>query len=333
MPGHTQKGLAVVIALVVGATTAAEAVAGAGGAAAPGSGDGAGGAEYGTALRSGGPPRATRFSVSPTTVTAGGSPPAVVVRLVATDERVDARVVFTPAKGTRGGPVRITLGRVRVRRTIQVTWPKGVTLRSGRYTVRLHATDAAGNALVRRGKVTGRATLTVKPKPKPKPKPEPVTSPKPAPAAPAPPGSVPTASGGNGVFPVAGPSSYTDGFGAAREGYGHQGVDIAAASGTPVVAPTAGTVRFTDYQESAAGEYLVVRLADGRDVFLAHCIRQSTTVRPGQDVAAGQPLCRVGSTGRTSGPVLHFELWPQGWRDIAGTAPVDPMPQLRAWGR
>lgn len=141
----------------------------------------------------------------------------------------------------------------------------------------------------------------------------------------------PVVPAGNGVFPVAGPYTYGDGFGVGRVGHRHQGVDLAAAEGTPIVSPTAGTVRFTDYQASAAGEYVVERLADGRDIFLAHCVRHSTVVSPGQPVAAGQRLCLVGSTGDASGPHLHFELWPQGWRDIGGTAPADPLAQLRAW--
>ncbi len=141
------------------------------------------------------------------------------------------------------------------------------------------------------------------------------------------PGSTPVA----GLFPVRGAYRFGDGFGVGRPGHRHQGVDIAAAMGTPVVSPTPGTIRFVDFQASAAGEYVVERLADGRDIFLAHCVRHSTAVRVGQVVAAGQRLCDVGSTGDSSGPHLHFELWPQGWRDVAGTSPVDPLAQLRRW--
>jgi murein DD-endopeptidase MepM/ murein hydrolase activator NlpD len=296
---------------------------------APGSNVGAGGAEYGMALKQVRPPRATRFSVSPGTVTAGGSPPSMVLRIDAGDgARVLARVVFSPAKGSGGRIVRITLGRVRVGRTLRIHWPTGTSLMAGRYVVRVHATDAGGHALERRGRTPGRAILTVKPKPKPKPTPVAPVVPA-TPVAPPAPLTPPTV--GSGVFPVQGPHAYTDTFGAQRTGYRHQGVDISASQGTPVVAPTAGTIRFTDYQASAAGEYVVQRLADGRDVFFAHCVRGSTVVRPGDAVAAGAPLCRVGATGRASGPHLHFELWPAGWRDMAGTSPVDPLAQLKAW--
>ncbi len=48
--------------------------------------------------------------------------------------------------------------------------------------------------------------------------------------------------------------------------------------------------------------------------------------------ARGQPLCAVGTTGRSSAPHLHFELWPNGWRRGAeDSAPVDPLAQLTAW--
>jgi murein DD-endopeptidase MepM/ murein hydrolase activator NlpD len=93
-------------------------------------------------------------------------------------------------------------------------------------------------------------------------------------------------------------------------------------------------VRSTEYQASGAGEYVVLRSAAGPDFFFAHCVRGSTRVTEDQRVAEGQPLCAVGSTGRSSAPHLHFEIWPNGWRTGAKTSvPIDPLPQLKAWER
>lgn len=310
-------------------TPAAGAGASSGGAEAPSAGGGSGGAAYGSPLKGVARPQAARFSVSPRTVTADGRLPAIVLRIDQPGSgRVQARLDLRPAHGTGGPDVRIALGQIRVGRTLRPAWPKGTRLRAGRYTVRVHAIDVGGLTLARPRRAPGRLTLTVRTKPKPPPTPARPASP--APFGPAPVTPVPAA---GGLFPVEGPFTFTDRFGAARDGYGHQGVDIAAAAGTNVIAPTAATVRFTGYQASAAGEYVVARLADGRDMFLAHCIRRSTAVTPGQAVAAGTVLCRVGQTGRANGPHLHFELWPDGWRDTPGTVPVDPLPQLRAWAR
>ncbi len=71
--------------------------------------------------------------------------------------------------------------------------------------------------------------------------------------------------------------------------------------------------------------------AAGRGMFFAHCRAGSVAVRAGQSVTQGAPLCAVGATGDATGPHLHFELWPQGWRTSAASKPVDPAPQLRAW--
>jgi murein DD-endopeptidase MepM/ murein hydrolase activator NlpD len=139
---------------------------------------------------------------------------------------------------------------------------------------------------------------------------------------------------GPGVFPVAGAFDFggAEGrFGAGRVGHIHEGQDILAAGGVPVVAPYAGTISRTSYQASGAGEYVVLDGADGRDYFFAHCLRGSTIVAEGAAVAAGAPLCQVGATGTTSGAThLHFEIWTVGWR-VPGGAPIDPLPELRAW--
>lgn len=324
MPGPRQRGWTVVAgALAALALAAPASAAQTGGAEALVARSTAGGVEYGSPLRGAQPPRATRFSVSPGTITVGRRP-SIVLRIDQPGVSVvTARIVFSPAHG-RGPVVRIPLGTVRVGRTLRPRWPRGAALDPGRYTARVHAADQGGLQLQRRRSAPGRATLVVEPKPKPKPEPAAVIPPVAAPPAPAPPV-------GHGVFPVQGPHGYGDLFSAPRQGYRHQGVDITAAEGTPVVSPTAGTIRYVDYQASAAGEYIVERLADGRDVFYAHCVRHSTTVAPGQAVAAGTVLCQVGRTGDATGPHLHFELWPAGWRDVKGTAPADPLAQLKAW--
>ena len=156
---------------------------------------------------------------------------------------------------------------------------------------------------------------------------------KPATRAPAPP--VSTLSG---VFPVQG--SFTFGgddarFGAGRPGHIHQGQDVVAASGVPLVAPVAGTVTWKANQPGGAGIYLVVRGTNAgsgevRDYVFMHIKRGTVLVAPGDAVSAGQQLAQVGATGDASGPHLHFEIWVGGWY-ARGGAPVDPLPQLKRW--
>lgn len=135
-------------------------------------------------------------------------------------------------------------------------------------------------------------------------------------------------------FPIAGPFGWggsDSGFGAKRKGHRHQGQDLTAALGTPVVAPRAGTVEHVGYQARGAGHYVILD-GDGEDLDYAfmHLRRGSITVAQGQQVALGQQLGQVGSTGGSTGPHLHFEIWEGGWRDRGGK-PVDPLPQLQAW--
>ncbi|TML02949.1 MAG: M23 family metallopeptidase [Actinobacteria bacterium] len=150
-----------------------------------------------------------------------------------------------------------------------------------------------------------------------------------APATPAPP--PPPADGG--VFPVQGWHIYGDGIGAKRKGHLHEGQDIIAAQGTPVVAPLAGTISYVDYQAGGAGYYVVEHAADGRDFFFAHCQKDSVAVVPGEPVSAGQRLCLVGHSGDAIGPHLHFEIWVGGWRVDANSHFIDPLPDLRSWDR
>ena len=55
------------------------------------------------------------------------------------------------------------------------------------------------------------------------------------------------------------------------------------------------------------------------------------SVVKGATLVAGQAFGRVGNTGASSGPHLHFEIWPDGWYSSKASLPVDPLPQLQAW--
>lgn len=155
-------------------------------------------------------------------------------------------------------------------------------------------------------------------------------------AAPAEPAPAPVAAGGGGrkgVFPVRGDYSFGGAgarFGAGRGDHVHQGQDIVAAMGTPLVSPVAGSVYWRKVQAGGAGHYLIIRDAAGVDYVFMHLVADSELVEKGDAVRAGQPIAQVGSTGSSSGPHLHFEIWPDGWY-APGSEPIDPLPQLRAW--
>jgi murein DD-endopeptidase MepM/ murein hydrolase activator NlpD len=244
---------------------------------------------------------------------------------------VRARVVVFRLPGSR--PVaRVQLGWVKPGARVTVRWPAGVALRAGRYVVRVHAKDGRGRRLARSARYPGRARILVHRAPAAP------SVPAGSPAGPLAPVELmpaPAASpGGRGVFPVAGAFTFGGAdarFGAGRPGHIHQGQDILAAGGLPVVAPYAGVVSSTSYQAVGAGEYVVLDAVDGRDYFFAHCARGSTVVAEGASVVAGQPLCAVGATGTTDGAThLHFEIWNVGWR-VPGGYPIDPLPELRGW--
>jgi murein DD-endopeptidase MepM/ murein hydrolase activator NlpD len=119
-------------------------------------------------------------------------------------------------------------------------------------------------------------------------------------------------------------------FGAGRDGHSHQGQDLAAAEGTPVVAPRGGLVEAVQYQAAGAGHYVVIDVAEeDRDYVFMHLKTGSITVAEGERVRTGQTIGEVGSTGRSSGPHLHFEIWVGGW--YSGGDPIDPLPLLQSW--
>ena len=118
------------------------------------------------------------------------------------------------------------------------------------------------------------------------------------------------------VAPVALSPSY--GFGP-RRGSFHAGVDYPAARGTPVAAAAEGRVTFAGWR--AGGHGLTVVLAHGGGLRTLYTHLSSTSVGLGTRVAAGATVGRVGSTGRSTGPHLHFEV------RVRGLA-VDPLPAL-----
>jgi len=150
------------------------------------------------------------------------------------------------------------------------------------------------------------------------------------PAAPAPAPVVPGPAAG--IFPVRGAHDFggtQSRFGAGRSGHSHQGQDVMAACGLPLVSATAGTVHTTGYQ-SSAGNYLVIRGAAPVQDYVYMHLQGAPLVRKGAIVAAGQAIGAVGQTGNAQGCHLHFEIWSApGWYD--GGQPFDPLPQLQAW--
>jgi Peptidase family M23 len=220
-------------------------------------------------------------------------------------DRKGARRVRVSMRLRRGHANHLLTRVIRTGRRVAIGLPK---LRPGHWTVRMRVT---GLQRVWRGRIVVHGVHHKAP----------ATPPTPPPPA------------DGGVFPVAGWHLYGDGIGVKRKGHTHQGQDILAAQGTPVVAPLAGTIAYVDFQASAAGYYVVENAADGRAFFFAHCQKGSVAVVPGEPVSAGQRLCLVGHSGDATGPHLHFEIWLGGWRVDKNSYFIDPLPTLESWDR
>lgn len=143
------------------------------------------------------------------------------------------------------------------------------------------------------------------------------------------------------VFPVIGPTRYSDDFGAARVQGGHEGNDLVAERWAPVVAVEAGTVqRWT--RSASAGCMLYLHGRSGTTYQYVHLnndltrtndnrgscvdgVAYAPALRDGQQVRAGELLGYVGDSGDANGrhPHLHFELHP------GDGAAVDPYRWLR----
>jgi murein DD-endopeptidase MepM/ murein hydrolase activator NlpD len=134
------------------------------------------------------------------------------------------------------------------------------------------------------------------------------------------------------AFPILGAHEFglsAGRFGAGRSGHTHQGQDVMAECGTPLVAARGGIVQYAEY-EANAGNYVVI---DGKgtlnDFMYAH-LAEPSPLQAGETVRTGQPIGIVGDTGDATACHLHFEMWEApGWYE--GGSPFDPLADLEKW--
>ena len=120
------------------------------------------------------------------------------------------------------------------------------------------------------------------------------------------------------AWPVEG-GMYGRGFGSGSNGY-HLAVDIDGARGSNVLAAASGIVGYAGNELSGYGNLVMLIHRGGWITLYGH--NKSIVVTPGQRVVQGQPIAELGSTGRSMGPHVHFELLYQGRN-------CDPLPLFR----
>ncbi len=141
-----------------------------------------------------------------------------------------------------------------------------------------------------------------------------------------------TASGGNYevvskgkfVWPVSGVYNVTSHYGQ-RWGRMHKGIDIANGntSGKLILAADSGTVELVKISNQGYGNQVVINHGNGVKTRYAHMLDGSISVSVGQKVSRGQAIGRVGNTGNSTGPHLHFEV-------IVNGNTVDPYPYIKS---
>jgi murein DD-endopeptidase MepM/ murein hydrolase activator NlpD len=109
-----------------------------------------------------------------------------------------------------------------------------------------------------------------------------------------------------------------------RWGRMHKGIDIAAPVGTPIVAAAGGKVSYADWSSGGYGNLVEITHPDGSVTLYAHNNR--ILVREGQEVAQGEQIAEMGSTGYSTGPHSHFEV------HIPGQGAVNPVSYLSGRG-
>lgn len=113
---------------------------------------------------------------------------------------------------------------------------------------------------------------------------------------------------------------FTSGYGW-RWGRMHKGIDIANSVGTPILAVQSGRVTYSGWNDGGYGYLVEITHPDGSRSLYAHQSR--ILVQVGEEVAQGQQIGQMGSTGRSTGPHLHFEI------HAPGLGAINPMDVLR----
>lgn len=112
---------------------------------------------------------------------------------------------------------------------------------------------------------------------------------------------------GGWSLPIKG--TVTSEFGQRKSGY-HHGIDLAAPQGTTIRAAKAGTVLYSGWYNNIYGNAVIIDHGNGQKTLYGHCSK--TTAKEGQKVAAGSAIALVGSTGNSTGPHVHFEIYING---------------------
>jgi murein DD-endopeptidase MepM/ murein hydrolase activator NlpD len=134
----------------------------------------------------------------------------------------------------------------------------------------------------------------------------------------------------SGVVPVRGPVDYgtqTNGFGAQRSGHVHNGQDMFAPTGTPLLAARDAVVLEAG-SDGGRGNYLVLYSSAVRQSYVYFHMLRPARVKPGQHVRAGKRVGALGCSGSCDGAHLHFEV--HRGRNASGRG-IDPRPLLRRW--
>jgi murein DD-endopeptidase MepM/ murein hydrolase activator NlpD len=91
-----------------------------------------------------------------------------------------------------------------------------------------------------------------------------------------------------------------------RRGRNHDGIDIPAPKGTPIVSVDDGVVAYSDNGIRGYGNMIVIAHSD--DIFTVYAHNRKNKVDKGDRVRKGQQIAEIGNTGRSTGPHLHFEI-------------------------
>ncbi|MEC1178843.1 peptidoglycan DD-metalloendopeptidase family protein [Metasolibacillus meyeri] len=127
--------------------------------------------------------------------------------------------------------------------------------------------------------------------------------------------NIPVVSSGTWTKPTNG--RLTSGYGWRNIGFGtefHYGVDIANATGTPIVAATDGVVSYAGPLSTYGNVVILTHSIDGQIFTTVYAHLSGFNVGVGETVSKGQRIASMGSTGRSTGPHLHFEIHIGPWR-------------------